>query len=645
MELRQYYFMFRRWFWLFILGGILGGVGAYIGSWYQTPVYQSSSQVMISPPSREQLTELGYLSGQQLIQTYAQLIVTDPVLEEVSRRVNDPISEKQITVQQMRDTQILKVTVEDSDPLRAAEVSNLLTEVLVENNEMLQASRFAASEGSLLSQIQVVETQIANLESEIAQESQETYDTEKKQVEEQIGLLQEEIVNLQLEIASLSPAEVPPDTEQSTPGLVNPQDLSLLQEKQLHLEQRQGMLDLYQEIYFNLISSNGTGDYGTGQIGGGDQSQNTLALYQQIYANLLGNYEEVRLSRLENTPTVVQVEPGKPSKTPVRPRPLTNTFLGCVVGLMIAGGVAFLIEYLDDTIKSPEDVERVSNLPLIGYIAEMQLSQLDGKGVVYIDENPRSPIAEAFRYLRTNLDFENAANPIRTILVTSPGPAEGKSTVASNLATAMVQGGKRVVLLDADLRKPYIHQIFNLENRLGLSEYLNGQATLHEIAKIKDQAKKLVVIPSGKLPPNPTEILRSEKIQQVMDGLSASTDYIIVDSPPLLVSDPVVISARVDGVLLVVQPGQTKQNDVVRAVDQLSRANARVLGIVFNRITRQTAYYYQGYYADYYSYYKHTPGEGGEEGIRRANLGTRRNKDGRKFLKGLITRYGGKQGK
>ena len=611
MELRQYLLLLRRWGWLLVLGGVLGGGGALVGSLIQTPTYQASSKVMIAPPSREQLSDLGYISGQQLIQTYSQLLVTDPVLEEVSRRINDSIIAEQISVQQIRDTQLVEVQVENNDPFLAAETANLLIEVLIENNDTLQSRRFVASEEGLLSQIQVVEIQIATLQTEIDQGEQETLESQKKHLEEQIDLLQREIINLQLEIDSLSSNKVSSSPWLQPPTIQDDDPLFLLKQKQLILEQRQGELDIYQQLYFTLLTVNGAGGNSSGLNYGKNQSQTNLALYQQIYATLLSKYEEVRLARLENTPTVVLVEPAKIPEKPLRPRPLINTVLGGVVGLMIGGGVVFLIEYMDDTIKTPSDVDRIIDHPIVGYIFEMPLSGNNGKGRVYVGENPRSPVAEAFRSLRTNLDFANEENPLKTILVTSSGAGEGKSTVSSNLAIAMAQGGKRVVLLDADLRKPQIHKIFNLSNQLGLRDYLDGQADMKSI--VKSTADKVHVITSGKSPLNPAELLSLPALKSLIDNLAKFWDYIIIDSPPMMVTDPIVLSAKTDGVLVVVQPGQTRQYAMRGAIEKLKRANANMLGVVFNRITRQSTYYFQDYSYNYDSANDYMSGEDKDE--------------------------------
>jgi capsular exopolysaccharide synthesis family protein len=491
--------------------------------------------------------------------------------------------------------------VEDTDPNRAANIANMLIEVLIRQNESMQASRFSSSEESLSSQIEAVQNQITSLQSEIATVSEENLKSQLSNVEGQISSLQGEIVDLQITIRELEVREET-NNQQPTPTL-DAKTLSQVQQYRLDLQEKQGLLNLYQELYFNLVSSDSNGNLiGSGILGSNSQYQSTLALYQQIYANLLSDYEAVRLSRLENTTALVSVEPATPNTKPIRPQPMINTLLGAVVGLMIASGTVFLAEYLDDTVKSPEEIGRFSSLPIIGYLPRIQLSGMNGKGnsVIYVQENPRSPIAEAYRSLRTNIEFSGVAHHLKTILVTSPGPQEGKSTTAVNLASILVQGGKKVVLLDADLRRPYVHRYFKFQNRLGLSEYFRGEIELENTFNYVDPTRRLITIPSGKLPPNPAELLGSERMSIVLEQLNLIADYVLIDSPPLVVTDPVILSSKVDGVILVVQPGMTHLSAVRASIDQLEHAQARILGIVMNNITKQTAYYYQNYYANYY---------------------------------------------
>jgi capsular exopolysaccharide synthesis family protein len=227
---------------------------------------------------------------------------------------------------------------------------------------------------------------------------------------------------------------------------------------------------------------------------------------------------------------------------------------------------------------------------------------------VHVLKHPRSPISEAFRSLRTNLEFTNVDQSLKKILVTSSGPGEGKSTIASNLAAIIAQGGKRVLLIDADMRRPRVHEIFKITNHVGLSNLFRGTMPLNLVMREIPGAQNLLIISSGSLPPNPTELLASSKMDQILLEASREVDVIIIDSPPSLVADYQVLSTKMDGVLLVVQPGTTRADSASTMLSQLGRVKAVALGVVLNKISRNNRYYggHQYYSAyskteDYYS--------------------------------------------
>jgi protein-tyrosine kinase len=199
--------------------------------------------------------------------------------------------------------------------------------------------------------------------------------------------------------------------------------------------------------------------------------------------------------------------------------------------------------------------------------------------------NPRSPIAEAYRALRTNLEFSNLDKSLRSLLVTSAGAEEGKSTTLANLAVTLAQSGKRVILVDADLRRPTQHQIFGLKNNAGLTDMVRDDAMLATPPLQETSVPNLQVLTSGQLPPNPAEVLGSKRMSEILTALSQNADIVLLDAPPLLaVTDAAVLSSRVDGVLLVVSAGKTKRENARKAQSQLEKINARVIGAVLNNV-------------------------------------------------------------
>jgi len=586
MELKDYFSMLRRWAWLLALGLMLGAIVGILGSIFQTPIYQASTRILVMRAPQEKTTDYTYLSDQQLVQTYIQLLTTRPVLDNASTQSGASVNSKQINVQQIRDTQAIQVTVEDEDAQRAANIANILVKVLVDQNETIQASRYTLTEESIQAQITQIQSQISQMGVEIENVSAETVQEQQKQVEAQIASLQAESTQLQADIQQLSSSASP--------------NQQLLADKQARLDQVQPLLELYQKTYTDLVVLGkpvSNGDNSTDRL---SQLQNTLQLYQQIYINLLNNLEAIRLARLQNTPNVVQIEAASVSSSPVRPRPLFNVALASTVGLLLAGAIAFLIDYIDDTIRTPDDIERILKLPVIGYIGDMSDGQENVEDL-HVIRRPRSPISEAFRSLRTNLDFTNVDQALNKILVTSSGPSEGKTTISSNLAAIIAQGGKSVLLIDADMRRPRIHTLFGLSNRVGLSSLFRGNTTVRSVMRPVDGVEGIFVITSGNLPPNPTELLASARMDQILREAGREVDMIIIDSPPSLVADFQVLSTKVDGVVLVVQPAHTHADAAFATLEQLRRVNARTLGVVLNKIPRNS-YYYGGYNYYYYPY-------------------------------------------
>ncbi|HLO17034.1 MAG TPA: GNVR domain-containing protein, partial [Anaerolineales bacterium] len=431
MELRQYISIMRRWAWLLLLGLILGASGGFFGSSYQIPIYQASTRLLVMRAPQDRTSDYAYLSDQQLTQTYLELATTQPVLNAVSEQLGSVVKPKQIEVRQIRDTQVIELTIEDQDPTQSAIIANTLVDKLIKQNEALQSVRFASTEANLQEQIKQMEEQISGLQTVISQVTTQNLKDQMTELEAQITPLQEEKTKLEQEIAALEPA-------------YNLERRTAIAEKQARISQIDPLLSLYQEIYSNLVVLGKPLDTGGSDNIRLTQLQKTLDLYQGIYVNLLNSLESLRLARLQNTPNIVQIEPATVPLEPIRPRPLLNTVLAGVLGLMLAAGIIFLVEYLDDTIKTMEDVERILQVPVIGYIAEIKRNSKSEAGL-YVVRQPRSPVSEAFRLLRTNLEFAGVDHPIRRLLVTSTGPNEGKTTIVVNLAAVISQGGRKVV--------------------------------------------------------------------------------------------------------------------------------------------------------------------------------------------------------
>jgi capsular exopolysaccharide synthesis family protein len=274
-----------------------------------------------------------------------------------------------------------------------------------------------------------------------------------------------------------------------------------------------------------------------------------------------------------------------------------NTALAAVVGLLLGAAVALLLEFLDDTVKSAEDLQENGLAPLGGVFRFHHLKAPHERLVA--GSRSQHQIAEGYRVLRTNVQFSTIDSPGQALLVTSANPGEGKSTTAANLALVMAQAGKKVILVDSDLRRPTLHQVFGLSNGQGLTNLLITPHTGTNGYAQQTRFDNLAVITSGPLPPNPSELLSSRRLDSLLDALRMQADVVIFDSPPALpVTDACILAAKVDGTLLVVDAGKTRSQSLRRAKESLTMSKTHLLGAVLNKLKhRGGARYYHYYYS------------------------------------------------
>jgi polysaccharide chain length determinant protein (PEP-CTERM system associated) len=346
-------------------------------------------------------------------------------------------------------------------------------------------------------------------------------------------------------------------------------------------------------------------------------------LAENIYLMMKEKYEESRISRAGQLGKVGIVDSAIPPGSPISPKTRMNLMLGVLIGLGFGVGITFFLEYLDNSIRTVEDVERLK-IPLLGSIPEIKPETTNGvwkpgilKGKPSKEKKkteagevadqlithlkPKSPISEAYRSLRTQIQYTRAETAPKTILVSSPGPGEGKSTAVANLAIAMSQMGSKTILVDADLRRPVVHNLFGLKRENGLSNYLVGKSDLDDIIKTT-QIENLNIITTGILPPNPSEILSSKRMKQFIDELSQKYDYVFFDSPPIIaVTDALVLSPSLDGIVLVLRSEMTDKDAALRALELIENVNAKLLGSLLNDVS--SSYMYGSYYYYYYYYY------------------------------------------
>ncbi|MBN1977162.1 MAG: polysaccharide biosynthesis tyrosine autokinase [Anaerolineae bacterium] len=519
LDLRRYAAVLRRWWWLIIGCALLAAASAYAVSTQLTPVYKASVTLLVHQASTSGTSDYAaILTSERQARTYAEMITEQPVLEAVVAQPGFDMDwqdlASRVDVELVQDTQLIRLSVEDTDNARAAQAANAIAAAFIAQNKALQQERYAESLGSVRQQMDELSTLIEQTQAAI----------------DNMGV---------------------PETAQ--------------QEAEL------------------------------------SRLEIILAGYRTSYVGLLQSYEQMRLTAAQTADNVSVFRQAEAPDLddPVSPRKMLNTALAGAVGGLLAVGVAFLVEYLDDTIKTPEDVNRALGLDTLGVIGKLA----KGTEELVAVTRPLSPVSEAFRVLRTNIRFSSVDKPIRTLLVTSAGPTEGKSTTAANLAAVMAQAGLKAIIVDADLRRPRLHQVFGIHPRGGLTGSLL-EGTMDGRLQ-PSQVEGLAVLPAGERPPNPSELLGSRRLRELLGLLTQHVDVVVIDSPPVLpVTDAAVLAQSVDGVLLVIDAGETRRGIAQHAVESLRQVGANVIGAVLNRMSAGKGGYY--YYREYY-------GDGGEK--------------------------------
>lgn len=321
-----------------------------------------------------------------------------------------------------------------------------------------------------------------------------------------------------------------------------------------------------------------------------------LEVARGLYTRLADQLEELRIAEQLSTGKASLLATATASSTPVSPKPRRNAMLGISIGLLLGLGVAFLAEQLDTRVKSAQEVSGICGAPVLATIPTLKVRKSQPLELA-LAHRPDSPDAEAYRMLRNSLDFINIDKTIKSVLVTSAVPSEGKSTVAANLATVLSQAGSKVMLVVCDFRLPAIERLFELEGQVGLSDVLAGASDLRSAAQRPKGFDNLWVLSAGSMPPNPSELLGSAAMGRLMADLRESVDWVILDSAPILATaDAAAVSRWTDGALMVARVGTSKRDAIHSGCEQLANVGAVILGVaVLGPMDGVTAYGYYGY--------------------------------------------------
>lgn len=557
MELKKYIRLMWHWWWVVLVGTALAGGAAYFLSTRTTPVYESSISLLINQaPSKDVNPSYNdVLTSEHLAKTYAELLRKRPVLDQVISNLGLSISPetlaKNVRVSVMRETLLVVVTVEDTDPARAAAIANEIASVFTQQSRELQANRYATLKQALQSSLTEEQATIDSIQIELAALTREVLRNGLIDVRTAVNRAQD----------SLTAQDIP------------------YQVLQLQLNQIGNEIERIQTDR-NVIDTLGSHD----QIARQSELNTRLQQHQSNYESLLRNLESVRIAEAQTADYLSVAEDAGTPTQPIRPRTLLNILLATLLGALLTLGLGFLVEFFDNSLHTRDEVEQLTGIPALAAIAHIR--GIGPPSKLITTRAAGSPISEAYRMLRTNIEYAQVDRPIHTLLVTSSAPHEGKSTTAANLAVTMARTGQRVVLVDLDLREPALHHFFKLNNQRGITT-----ALLHPEENIADYmlptgVDNLSVITSGPLPSNPAEILGSQRIADLIEELKEHADLILFDSSPvLLLADATILARRCDAALLVARAGSTRIDSLRQVREQLAQSGARLIGVVLNRVS------------------------------------------------------------
>lgn len=562
--------------WIFLGLAALGGAGGYFYAKSQVPIYSASVRVMVVRPAQEQSADLTrYMNNRDIASNYAQMATIPAVGEEVARRMNMPAgSSVAVFASVVPETQLISIGVIDRDPEFAAQATGVLVEVLGDEILKLQLDRYAEAEASLQKQIDTIQAQMLDTQKQI----QTYYDnaSEKEIAEYNRKILdnQRKIVDLQAQLNGF-----PVDTD---PKTINETRAQILQ---LQTESR-----IYQDAYFQLVTNKKNLGIQSPEV---IQLENNLLMYRQSHNNLLWNAENLRLLKVQTAPNIVELEKPTVPIYPIAPQTRSIVFTWALIGLGIGMVLVVLLEFAENTVKTVEDVKENLQATIVGQLLNVPEREKQG---LWVETMPRAPVTEAFRMLRTNLEFASAGKTISSILITSTVAGEGKTTLAANLAGVLAQSGKKVLLVDADFHRPRVHEMLGLKNNYGLSDTFREQRTLTQVSQVYDgqNGVKFRVVTTGTIPPNPAELLGSQRMGRILEAGHKEADIIIIDGAPLIMTDALTLARHVNGLLFVVQVGKVRMDAAQESLERLQQTGTHILGVALNRIqerNRSNNYY------------------------------------------------------
>ncbi|MCM8795809.1 MAG: polysaccharide biosynthesis tyrosine autokinase [Candidatus Omnitrophica bacterium] len=601
VHLKDYLKVIQKRYWVILSFSFVLVTTVMVLTFRMTPIYRATVSIIIekTPPkivSIEDVYQAG-IADKEYYETQYKILgsraLAKMVFDELNlardpeffKKTKDPIDVvlSHLIVEPIKETRMVKLSFESMDPIKSARIANTFARLYIRQDVETKrsASRYATGwlEEQLNEMKKKLEAAEVNLNNYIQEHKIVTIPNLQEESQSLLETLKKEEARLETQIKEASQRY-----KEKHPKMVTlNSELESVREK-IKLETER-LLDLNQKmIQYNIL-------------------KREVESNRQLYDSLLKRTKETTVSEELQAAQIRIVDPAEVPISPIKPRKMQNFILACILGLSLGVGLAFFLEYLDSTVKTAEDIEFYVKLPFLGYVPSVRRQiEMKKEMDLYCYENTTTKIAEAYRSIRTSIIFSSPEErPLKSILITSSIPQEGKTSVTVNLATVFTQKNERVIILEADMRKPRIAKSFDLDNKEGLSSFLAGSIEFEKIIK-KTFIPNLFLIPAGPVPPNPAELLTSIKLKWIFDELNKKFERIIIDSPPVLtVADAAILANIIDSVIIVIRAGFVSLEPILRAKQRLLEAKARIIGVILNNVEvkkEDSSYYYHYYYPE-----------------------------------------------
>lgn len=697
IDLRSYWRTIRKRWPFVVISMIIATVIAFVYTYRQPKVYESTCQIIIDPqapqvlPGSKDVVEMGtgsFWGNKEFYETQYRVIQSTIVGQRAAEKLGlqyDPdysgvmganhdlaalgrAVAAQLAVKPLKDSRLATITVTDRKPQRAALIANTIADTYIEYNldYKLEGARtamawLAEQEADLKRQLEESELKLyqfkkdRNLLAVSLDDKQSMLSSNLASVNSKLTDLRIQRLALESKRRMIETARENITDKETLPELRDNNTIRQLRDQFVgyskefaELSTKYGpehprikavhdQMDVVQKAYVKEIDAAlSTFEKVYQETVDNEKALKALMAQQQneaievskveveyrplqraaqqndkMYSVISTRQKEIDITGPMKTNNVRVLERAIVPGTPIRPKPVQNLFMGLMLGLGTGIALAFAIEALDNTLKTQADVEQFLGVPVLGLVPVIGNSGEPADALndnmrqrdlgVFLD--PKSVAAECCRSIRTNILFMSPDRPIRTMVVTSPSPQEGKTTTAINLGVTMAEAGGRVLIIDTDMRRPRLHRSFGVGNQYGISTVIVGKATLEEAIKHTD-VPNLDVLTCGPVPPNPSELLHTDRFAVVLADCAKLYDRVILDSPPTsAVTDPAVLGNLADGVVMIIKAGETTRDSAIHARRQLMSAKARLVGVVVNAIDfSNPAYGYEYYYRNYYRY-------------------------------------------